>query len=300
MPPTRIERLHDSLQGLAIGDAFGQQFFAFPERTLLRKTAVIPWRWTDDTEMACSIVRILQSVGQIDQDALAVSFATRFDSGRGYGPAMVFGLLPEVRDGRPWREAARSLFNGSGSFGNGAAMRVAPLGAFFADDLEMTAEQARLSAEVTHAHPEGIAGAIAVAVATAVAVQSADTDDVTGPRTFLEAVIPHVPKSIVKERLEYAVENLGPRSSTDRVADLLGNGRNISAMDTVPFCLWTAGRFLNDYSEALWQTVSVLGDMDTNCAIVGGVLAARLGVSVIPDEWHTQCESLPDWVTNPG
>ncbi|MCA9075510.1 MAG: ADP-ribosylglycohydrolase family protein [Planctomycetaceae bacterium] len=300
MPRPQHDRLHDSLRGLSIGDAFGQQFFACPENTLLRKTAVIPWRWTDDTEMACSIVRILHTHGEIEQDALATSFATRFDRGRGYGPAMVFGLLPEVRDGRPWREAAGSLFDGSGSFGNGAAMRVAPLGAFFADDLEMTAEQARLSAEVTHAHPEGIAGGIAVAVATAVAVQSADTNDVTGPRTFLEAVIPHVPQSIVRERLEYAIESLGPRSSTDRASDLLGNGGNISAMDTVPFCLWTAGRFPDDYTEALWQTVSALGDMDTNCAIVGGILAARLGTNVIPDEWHDQCESLPEWVTTPS
>ena len=46
-------------------------------------------------------------------------------------------------------------------------MRVAPLGAYFADDLEMVRAQAVLAAEVTHAHPEGIAGAVAVALAAA-------------------------------------------------------------------------------------------------------------------------------------
>ena len=65
------------------------------------------------------------------------------------------------------------LFGGEGSFGNGAAMRVAPLGAYFADELDAVVEQASFSAEVTHSHPEGIAGAIAVAVAAALCLASA-------------------------------------------------------------------------------------------------------------------------------
>ncbi len=287
--------MQDSLRGLCVGDAFGQQFFARPESVLSRRTTNVPWRWTDDTEMACSITRTLLSCGESDQDFLANSFAERFDSGRGYGPAMIFGLLPDIKAGRPWKEAAQSLFEGTGSFGNGAAMRVAPLGAYFADDIEQVVEQARRSAEVTHAHPEGIAGGVAVAVATAVAVQTRATDDVTGPRSFLETVIPYVPESVVRQQLQNAFDILGPRSSVDRAADLLGNGDRISAMDTVPFCLWMAGRYLDDYVGALWKTVSVLGDMDTNCAIVGGILAARLGTSVIPEEWQTLCEPLSGW-----
>ncbi len=47
------------------------------------------------------------------------------------------------------------MFSGLGSFGNGAAMRAAPLGAWFAGDVETVIQQAILSAEVTHAHPEG-------------------------------------------------------------------------------------------------------------------------------------------------
>lgn len=53
----------------------------------------------------------------------------------------------------------KRLFYGQGSYGNGAAMRVAPLGAYFADDLALATQQARLSAEVTHAHAEGLIGA---------------------------------------------------------------------------------------------------------------------------------------------
>lgn len=60
------------------------------------------------------------------------------------------GLLDSIRQGH-WRGEARSLFGGQGSFGNGSAMRVAPLGAYFADDLDMVVEQAERSAVTTHA-----------------------------------------------------------------------------------------------------------------------------------------------------
>ena len=76
-------------------------------------------------------------------------------------------MLRLVREGGDRRPLAAGLFGGSGSWGNGAAMRVAPVGAFFADAPAEAARQAALSAAVTHAHPEAVAGAIAVAVAAA-------------------------------------------------------------------------------------------------------------------------------------
>ena len=54
--------------------------------------------------------------------------------------------------------SADSVFGGMGSMGNGAAMRVAPLGAYWADDYSTVVEQARLSADVTHAHADGQTG----------------------------------------------------------------------------------------------------------------------------------------------
>lgn len=243
--------------------------------------------------MALSIVRVIHELQQIDEDLLALRFAEDFDSSRGYGPAMLFQLLPALRRGGDWRVAARSLFGGSGSFGNGAAMRVAPLGAFFADDLNAVVDQARRSAEVTHAHPEGIAGAVAVAVAAAIAARHSNERSVAGARTFVDAVRDYVPDSEVRAQLDRAYETLDPRASTDRATELLGNGSRISAQDTVPFCVWMAGMHLEDYEEALWQTVSVQGDMDTTCAIVGGVVAAHVGIEGIPEEWRTAREPLP-------
>src|SRR5688572_366092 len=110
--------------------------------------------------MAFSMCRILLDHGGVIQDALANSFANNYDPRRGYGAAMLHELLPALKGGSHWRIAATCLFSGEGSYGNGAAMRVAPLGAYFADDLEQVVRQSHLSAEVTHTHREGIAGAI--------------------------------------------------------------------------------------------------------------------------------------------
>ena len=118
------------------------------------------WQWTDDTEMACSVYWILLERQGVDQDLLAEVFAERCEPNRGYGVG-AFTILHDIRKGVPWRAAAQSVFDGQGSAGNGAAMRVAPVGAYHPDNPQRAAEHAARSAEVTHAHPEGVAGAIA-------------------------------------------------------------------------------------------------------------------------------------------
>src|ERR1700712_5734434 len=152
--PSR-QRALDSLHGLAVGDALGSQFFVPANRDALerRSEPPAPWQWTDDTGMACSVFFELSRSGHLDQDALAATFAARHDFDRGYGPS-TNRLLRLVREGGDWRELARGVFDGGGSWGNGAAMRVAPLGAWFADDVDEVIRQATLSAEVTHAHPD--------------------------------------------------------------------------------------------------------------------------------------------------
>ena len=60
-----------------------------------------------------------------------------------------------------------------------------------------------------------------------------------------------------------------------------------------PPALWSAARHLNDYEEALWATVSGLGDRDTTCAMVGGVVVMHRGVQNIPKEWLDSREPIP-------
>ncbi|MEU9470081.1 ADP-ribosylglycohydrolase family protein [Streptomyces avermitilis] len=282
----------DCLNGLAVGDAFGAQFFVPDNLPALREQRLppAPWPWTDDTEMACSVERVPRTAG-FDQDALARSFAEHHDFDRGYGPSMN-RLLRLVRQGESWRDLAAGLFEGQGSWGNGAAMRVAPLGVRFAADLPVAAEQAARSAEVTHTHPEAAAGAIAVAVAAGFAARGR-TEAVTGAG-LLDVVMDLTPASKVRAGVERA-RLLLDQPHVELAAHTLGNGRLVSAVDTVPFTLWCAARHLDDYQAALWVCAAAGGDVDTTCAIVGGIVAAHVGTAGIPAVWRQRVEPLPPW-----
>ena len=292
----RRARAAVALAGLSVGDAFGEQFFVnqqLAERWIDERTVPAPpWPYTDDTEMALSVVAVLREHGQIEQGALAQTFAARYDPSRGYGPAM-HRILTRIAGGEPWAAVAGSAFDGQGSHGNGAAMRSAPIGAYFADELNAVIEQAERAAEITHAHPEGIAGAVAVAIAAALACRARELSAQPPIASdFLDQLLPHVPLSEVHSQLRRA-RDLSERTSVQSVVAVLGNGTGLSAQDTVPFALWCAARHLNDYDAALWLTVNGLGDRDTTCAIAGGVVACFTGPEGIPSAWLRAREPLP-------
>ncbi|HEX5598543.1 MAG TPA: ADP-ribosylglycohydrolase family protein [Micromonosporaceae bacterium] len=296
MFPDRRQRALSSLRGLAVGDALGSQFFVPTNRDHLthRTVPAGPWQWTDDTEMACSIYHVLDRHGHINPDALAASFAHRHDFDRGYGPA-TNRMLRLVREGGDWRQLSAGLFDGQGSYGNGAAMRVAPLGAWYADDLETVVTEAALSAQVTHTHPEAVAGAIAIAVAAALLANGADP---AGPSDFLSTLAGYTPSSAVRSGIEKA-RDLPDSTPSLQAGVVLGNGSTVSAPDTVPLALWVVAHCRGSFSEAFWATASAGGDIDTTCAIVGGVLAARTGTGRPPADWDDATERLPHWISQP-
>jgi ADP-ribosylglycohydrolase len=292
---TSNERAWLSLEGLSVGDSFGERYFG-PSADALRRIAERqlsppPWPYTDDTEMALSIVEVLRECGEVDQDLLAEQFAARMTMGRGYGQG-TYAILCGVKEGRDWRALTQAGFRGMGSFGNGAAMRVAPLGAYFADaKADVVQEQARLSAEITHAHPEGIAGAIAVAMATMFAWRRREQSGPLGT-SWIREIRDAVPPGYTRDAIDEAL-GVDPTATVVEAARVLGNGSGVTAPDTVPLCLWVAARKSEDFAEALWETVSALGDRDTTCAIVGGILAAKTGVEGIPRPWREAREHLP-------
>jgi ADP-ribosylglycohydrolase len=61
-----------------------------------------------------------------------------------------------------------------------------------------------------------------------------------------------------------------------------------------------AAHNLDDYAAALWRTADGLGDIDTNCAIVGGIMAARVGLAGLPSDWLARREPLPGWAFGEG
>jgi ADP-ribosylglycohydrolase len=284
-----------SLDGLSVGDAFGERFFGpsteVRQRISRRELPEAPWTYTDDTEMALSIVEILEERGGIDQDLLATRFASRMQFHRNYGKG-AYAVLCGVKEGLDWRLLSQIGFRGVGSFGNGAAMRVAPVGAFFADQpVEVVCNQARLSAEVTHAHAEGIAGAIAVAVAAALAWQKRGARRTLG-RNWIAAVRDAVPPGYTRDAVAEAL-NVPSNATIAEAAKTLGNGSGVTAPDTVPLCLWVVAHASKGFEEALWHMVSALGDRDTTCAIVGGILALIPGPDGIPQHWLQSREALP-------
>jgi ADP-ribosylglycohydrolase len=291
-----VARARGSLLGLAVGDAFGETISRDPllARRIARRLPPVrrPWRWTDDTAMAISIVEALERHGTVDPDVLAGAFARRFElePGRGYASGAA-SVLTRIAAGGAWPEQAAALFGGRGSYGNGAAMRAAPIGAYFAPDLERVAVEARRSAAPTHAHPDGAAGAVAVAVAAALATSSAAAA-CAGGEALLDGVIRHTPDSPTRERLRRAAE-LGLDFDVRFAGEELGTGCNISARDTVPFCVWVAARHLDCYEDAVWTATSQVGDRDTLGAIVGGIVAAATGAEGIPLLWRASLEPLP-------
>ncbi len=285
-PDTRLALALESLAGLSVGDALGAQHFVAPVD--LRDPPVAPWPWTDDTEEACCLVAVLED-GDFDRDAFADLLGRHHDPYRGYGPGAVV-MLREIREGLPWPIAAAAAFDGQGSAGNGAAMRAAPLGAWHADSLARAAAQGARAAEVTHAHAEGIAGGVAVTVAAAVA--AAGRLDGQRPR-LLPAVAAHTPAGRVRDGLTVAGRLTDPLEA----AYELGNGTRAMARDTVPFAVWVADRFLDDYPAAIGACVRAGGDVDTTCAIAGGIVAAHTGPAGIPAGWLSAREPLPGWLS---
>lgn len=288
----RMERAIRSLHGLALGDALGEMISYHWdqawEKIAKDDLPAGPWFHTDDTEMAISVVEVLKHHGCIHQEALARRFATRFerDHERGYGK-MTRLQMRELLAGAKWRRTAAEAFNGQGSMGNGGAMRVAPLGAFHAGAPALAAGEAAKSSVVTHTHPEGIAGTIAVAVAASLV---AARESEFSAHSYFEDVLELTPTGETRTGIEKA-RTMPLDSEPESAARILGNGSRVTAQDTVPYALWCAARHLNDFPKAIACAAGVNGDCDTNAAIAGGIVAAD-PATVISPWWLKQMEPI--------
>lgn len=285
----------DSLLGLSVGDALGARWEGAPFDAGRAGTSLTfgqdVARWTDDTQMAAAVLEVLLEAGTIEPDLLARAFGRRYEPWRGYGRGM-HALLPELRDGGDWRLLSTRIFPG-GSFGNGSAMRVAPLGAYFhGQPLERVRIEAERSAQVTHAHPEAIAGAVATAIASWAAARSRE-----GPAPAVVDLW-RVVQASVDPALDLA-RGLAAAAALPTDAPLadavaaLGNGSRVTCMDTVPLALWISLGHLDAFAVAIRTAIAAGGDTDTVAAIVGGIVAARVGADRIPERWRAAVEPLP-------
>ena len=289
----RIKKAFLSLEGLSIGDSFGQNFFIEQDKAIQSINSRIlptkPWFYTDDTVMAISIVETLNKFRRIEQDYLAMMFARRYieEPNRGYG-SNAGKTLNAISQGVDWRQASKRAFSGMGSMGNGGAMRAAPIGAYFFDDYKRVVDEAKASCEVTHSHLDAQAGTIAVAVAAAYCVRLS-LGLISNEKDLLETVIEFTPASDTRSRIKRAT-NISYDSRLDYVISLLGNGSHLCSYDTVPIALWFVANNDN-FSDALWNAVAALGDRDTICAIVGSIVAL-ITEEQLPKMWIESREPL--------
>jgi len=156
-----------------------------------------------------------------------------------------------------------------GSYGNGSAMRVSPVGWMF-DDLETTRRMARLSADVTHDHPEGIKGAEAVASAIYLARTGSSKEDI---KAYIESEIGYdLDRTCAEIRPTYRFE--------------------VSCQKSVPEAIIA---FLDgqDYEDVVREAVSLGGDADTQGAMAGSIAEAFYGG--VPERFREEADNLlPD------
>jgi len=284
----RFEDLQEAFSGSALGcaagDALGREVEGWSHEAIRRHfgllTEMQDGRYTDDTEMMIGLMEALLEDREFDPARAAKRFLENFHPWRGYG-ARIYGVMARLKQGLPWQEV------GTDSWGNGAAMRVAPIGFFFFDDRGRLKEKAILSATITHKHPEGVAGAVAQALAVGMVterrLQGQEIDPVGFVREVskeVEGISPEVAEELRK------IEELPHAEDVLEGARLLSSsfGCDISAKGAVPAAI---GAFVlgRGFREAVLMAVNAGGDTDTLGAMAGAIAGAYYGLRAIPEGW---------------
>lgn len=221
--------------GVVLGDIVGAPYELHPHKSKDFPLLGPAPRFTDDTVLAVAVADAL--LGDGDYAAALRRWGRRYPNA-GYGGTFFRWLVDDTMG--PY-----------GSWGNGAAMRVAPIGWAFDDEATVLAEAAR-SAMPTHDHPEGIKGAQAVALAIHLARRQVPPEDL---------------RRELADRFGYAL---------DTTVDALrpSHGFDVSCQLSVPPAL-VAGLEATGVEDAVRLAVSLGGDADTQAAIAGALAEAR-------------------------
>ena len=286
-----LDRFLGSALGTFVGDALGEPVEGWPHGAIYRQFGLLDHmvrgraRYTDDTQMMIGILETLLERGKFDPALCAVKFQENFDPMRGYG-RRIFGVMERIRQGVPWDQV------GTDSFGNGGAMRIAPIGCYYYSDVAAIKEQAVLSARITHNHPEGLAGAVAQATAVGAALQHGLSNQPIKPEAFLDNITAQVVdidegfaesldaiKSISRGPMLEIIESVASRYTL-----------SLRAIESVPAAI---GAFVltDSFRDGVVLAVNLGGDTDTIGAMAGAIAGAYYGYSQIPQEWLDPLEN---------
>ncbi len=295
--PSLVSRFVGALVGTFVGDALGMPVEGWPWRKIAQHYGevreMLPARlgagtYTDDTVFMIALAEsLIENKGRVVPQDLAWRFRQAYDRRRGFGAGM-HRLMRLWDEGVPWDEAAHRLFDG-GSYGNGAAMRVAPVGVLFHHDERAVYDAAAAQARVTHAHPLGQQGAALQALAVALALRS---DPATFSRDeFLEDLESTLPASAetFRRALMQAGDLFDRWEDRDLIVRKLGN--RSSAHRSVPTAIFAFLTFWNSFEEAVVYAISLGGDTDTLGAMTGAIAGALHGMEAIPRRWWDALEN---------
>ena len=287
--PALKHRFEGCLFGLAVGDALGGKFEAqsadairarFPTaESLIAYPQEEIW-YTDDTQMAIGVSVALIETGEIVEDVLCRAFVANYLPSRGYGRG-ARAVLEAMEDGRDYRKVAEQHFPG-GSFGNGAAMRVAPIGLVFRDDRQRLWDQARLSALPTHLHPLGIEGAQLLALAVALCSQMDKFDRAV----FFAELLGACASEEYRAKIEAA-------AAVQAAEDLAGLGNRIEALHSVPTAIASFALSPESFEATVSNVIFLGGDTDTLAAMAGALSGAYMGAGRLPGRLVALLESSP-------
>ena len=273
--------------GCALGDALGSKYEGlFIDNDSIASVGMeLVGRWTDDTHMMIGVAESLIECRGFNGEHMAWTFIRNWqrEPWRGYGPGppRVFRM---ILSGVPWLEAAKRLYGGSGSLGNGGAMRVAPIALLYYDDYEKLREVAYRSAMLTHAHELGMEGAAVQAYAIALALRASAS---FSPRDYLEEVACFSRSDVYRNKLKKAI-GLLDEGDQKTVARELGNG--VEAPNSVPTAIYCFAKNYYSYVKTVLYAVTLGGDADTIAAMAGAIAGAYHGEERLPREWVKRLE----------
>jgi poly(ADP-ribose) glycohydrolase ARH3 len=272
------DRFRGCLLGLAVGDALGGLFEGQDAEAIRSRCPTVEalvaypreglW-YTDDTQMTIGVAEALAADGEIVEGRLCRAFAANYVPSRGYGRG-ARAVIEAMERSENHVEVAERYFPG-GSFGNGAAMRVAPVGLIFRDDPPSLREQAMFSAFPTHRHPLGIEGAVLLATAVA-QVSRADRFD---RGAFFDEVLSSCESAEFRLKIEEAAR-------VDSPSDLARLGNGITATESVATAIASFALAPESFAESIGRLILLGGDTDTMAAMAGAISGAYLGLAGLP------------------
>ncbi|MBA8824250.1 poly(ADP-ribose) glycohydrolase ARH3 [Saccharopolyspora lacisalsi] len=293
-PSQTAAKARGLLFGVAVGDALGAAFEGAHsvdgERLAQQERAATQLRYTDDTALTLVLARHLvdrQHPVPVDEDALALELAREWqrEPWRGYGMGSR-EIFERVLRGTPWRKASEDCFGGEGSYGNGGAMRVAPIALVGTSPAHVT-ELAARSAVITHSHLHGQRGAMLQACAAFLALNS-DGGKPLDKAAFLSQLSRAVEHTDWRSHLDQ-VHALVDTASPAFAAERLGN--DAAAPTSVPLAVLAFLQHPDQPAEAIRYAIRAGGDTDTIASMAGALAAARTGVQELPTAWLDRLEN---------